>query len=106
VVGDTKLEIWDTAGQENYEGLAKLYYRGAHAAIIVYDLTQPESLKKSRDWFKKVMTDQPNEDIVVALAGNKSDAPREDKLVDIRRAEEFARSEGLIHVEVRLGLRE
>ena len=34
-----KFEIWDTAGQERYHSLAPMYYRGAHAAIIVYDVT-------------------------------------------------------------------
>ncbi|THU74734.1 hypothetical protein C4D60_Mb04t36530 [Musa balbisiana] len=33
-----KLEIWDTAGQERYHSLAPMYYRGAAAAIIVYDI--------------------------------------------------------------------
>lgn len=35
-----KLEIWDTAGQERYHSLAPMYYRGATAAIIVYDITR------------------------------------------------------------------
>jgi GTPase SAR1 family protein len=34
-----KFEIWDTAGQERYLSLAPLYYRGAHAAAIVYDIS-------------------------------------------------------------------
>lgn len=34
-----KFEIWDTAGQERYHSLAPMYYRGASAAIIVYDMT-------------------------------------------------------------------
>mmetsp|Transcript_5465 Transcript_5465/g.19941 ORF Transcript_5465/g.19941 Transcript_5465/m.19941 type:complete len:127 (+) Transcript_5465:454-834(+) len=34
-----KFEIWDTAGQERYHSLAPMYYRGAAAAIIVYDVT-------------------------------------------------------------------
>lgn len=44
-VNDTtiKFEIWDTAGQERYHSLAPMYYRGAAAAIIVYDITNPVS---------------------------------------------------------------
>lgn len=34
-----KFEIWDTAGQERYHSLAPMYYRGAHAAVVVYDIT-------------------------------------------------------------------
>nr|GMD09541.1 Ras-related protein RABF2a [Ipomoea batatas] len=38
-----KFEIWDTAGQERYHSLAPMYYRGAAAAIIVYDITNQVS---------------------------------------------------------------
>uniref|UniRef100_A0AAQ6IDT8 RAB17, member RAS onco family n=1 Tax=Anabas testudineus TaxID=64144 RepID=A0AAQ6IDT8_ANATE len=33
-----RFEIWDTAGQEKYHSVTPLYYRGAHAALLVYDL--------------------------------------------------------------------
>lgn len=38
-----KFEIWDTAGQERYHSLAPMYYRGAQAAIVVYDITNQAS---------------------------------------------------------------
>jgi GTPase SAR1 family protein len=34
-----RFEVWDTAGQERYNSLIPLYYRGARAALVVYDLT-------------------------------------------------------------------
>jgi Ras-related protein Rab-1A len=34
-----KLQVWDTAGQERFQSLTNHYYRGAHGAIIVYDVT-------------------------------------------------------------------
>lgn len=34
-----KFEIWDTAGQERFNSLAPMYYRGAQAALVVYDIT-------------------------------------------------------------------
>ena len=33
-----KFDIWDTAGQERYQSLAPMYYRGAAAAIVVYNI--------------------------------------------------------------------
>ncbi|RZF37426.1 hypothetical protein LSTR_LSTR011703 [Laodelphax striatellus] len=43
-----KFEIWDTAGQERYHSLAPMYYRGAQAAIVVYDITnQRRSCRKA-----------------------------------------------------------
>uniref|UniRef100_A0A3Q3J3F9 Uncharacterized protein n=1 Tax=Monopterus albus TaxID=43700 RepID=A0A3Q3J3F9_MONAL len=35
-----RLEIWDTAGQEKYHSITPLYYRGAHAALLVYDISK------------------------------------------------------------------
>lgn len=39
IEGTVKFDIWDTAGQERYHSLAPMYYRGAAAAVIVYDIT-------------------------------------------------------------------
>ncbi|KAH3708319.1 hypothetical protein DPMN_067766 [Dreissena polymorpha] len=38
-----KFDIWDTAGQERYHSLAPMYYRGAQAAVVVYDITSQVS---------------------------------------------------------------
>lgn len=39
-----------THTQERYLSLAPLYYRGAHAAAVVYDITSPESFEKAKYW--------------------------------------------------------
>ncbi|RZC76996.1 hypothetical protein C5167_001162 [Papaver somniferum] len=85
-----KFEIWDTAGQESspvqwsfdcvhadhhlirYAALAPLYYRGAAVAVIVYDITNPESFSKARFWVKELQKHgSPN--IIMVLVGNKAD---------------------------------
>ncbi|KAB1218577.1 Ras-related protein RHN1 [Morella rubra] len=38
-----KFDIWDTAGQERYHSLAPMYYRGAAAAVVVYDISSTDS---------------------------------------------------------------
>jgi len=49
-----KFEIWDTAGQERYHSLAPMYYRGAAAAIVVYDITSPDSFARAKSWVREL----------------------------------------------------
>jgi len=74
MVDDTpiKYQIWDTAGQEKYHSLAPMYYRGAAAAIVVYDITRKASFVTLKNWVKELKQLGPT-DIVIAIAGNKSD---------------------------------
>lgn len=44
----------DTAGQERYASLAPLYYRGASAAAVVYDITSAESFQKAKHWVSEL----------------------------------------------------
>jgi Ras-related protein Rab-21 len=51
---DITLALSDTAGQERFSAMAPLYYKGAHAAIVVYDLTYKESLNKIEKWINEL----------------------------------------------------
>merc|ERR1739841_297673 len=64
-----KFEIWDTAGQERYHSLAPMYYRGAAAAVVVYDITNADSFQRAKSWVKELQR-QGSPNIVIALAGN------------------------------------
>lgn len=74
-----KFEIWDTAGQERYRSLASMYYRNAQAAVVVYDITQAESLDKAKYWIKELQK-QANNSILIALVGNKIDLEEDRKV--------------------------
>jgi len=67
-----KFEIWDTAGQERYRSLAPMYYRGAAAALVVYDITSQDSFNGAKTWIDELQR-QGSADIVIGLAGNKMD---------------------------------
>ncbi|ORZ14021.1 ras family-domain-containing protein [Absidia repens] len=73
-----KFEIWDTAGQERFHSLAPMYYRCAQAAVVVYDITKSATLDKAKSWVKELQR-QANQDIVIALVGNKVDIAEEDE---------------------------
>eukprot|EP00727_Mastigamoeba_balamuthi_P014393 m51a1_g9579 putative rab family gtpase (207) ;mRNA; r:979894-981101 len=80
-----KLDIWDTAGQERYRGLVPLFFRGAKAAIIVYDITNRESFKTMREWMKQL-----DKVSVLAIVGNKTDLG-DQRVVALSEAQDFAR---------------
>ena len=77
-----KFEIWDTAGQERYASLAPMYYRGAKAAIIVYDITNKSSFEKACLWVKKLSEDVSNS-IYIIIVGNKSDLELSRKIAKV-----------------------
>jgi len=92
-----KFEIWDTAGQERYRSLAPMYYRGAAAAIVVYDITNPDSFAGAKSWVKELQRrGDPN--VVIALAGNKADLEARRK-VDFDEANAYAVENGILHLE-------
>ena len=39
-----KLQLWDTAGQENYHSMSRIFYRGANAALLTYSVASKASL--------------------------------------------------------------
>jgi len=68
-----KLELWDTAGQERYRSLAPMYYRGASVAMVVYDITRPESLVRAREWLAELRARISGDKCAMVLVGNKCD---------------------------------
>ncbi|KAK4740990.1 hypothetical protein SAY87_024578 [Trapa incisa] len=92
-----KLEIWDTAGQERYHSLAPMYYRGAAAAIIVYDITSIESFERAKKWVQELQK-RGNPSMVKALAGNKVDLEDKRKVI-AEDARAYAEENGLFFME-------
>jgi len=92
-----KFEIWDTAGQERYHSLAPMYYRGAQAAIVVYDITNTDTLDRAKNWVKELQR-QASPNIVIALAGNKADLTTQ-RIVEYEEASAYAEENGLLFLE-------
>ncbi|KAJ3691386.1 hypothetical protein LUZ61_020550 [Rhynchospora tenuis] len=92
-----KFEIWDTAGQERYHSLAPMYYRGAAAAVIVYDITSNDSFERAKKWVVELQK-QGNPNMVMALAGNKADLEDKRK-VSADDARAYAEENGLYFIE-------
>jgi len=67
-----RLQLWDTAGQERFRSLIPSYIRDSSGAIVVYDITNRDTFQRAKQWVKELQR-QGNPNIVIALAGNKSD---------------------------------
>lgn len=92
-----KYEIWDTAGQERFRSLAPMYYRGASAAVIVYDLTSRESFEAAKSWISELQLYR-NADLVLALVGNKLDMGAE-RQVETSLGRSYAEANNAIFME-------
>jgi small GTP-binding protein len=66
------LEIWDTAGQEQYHALSPMFYRDADAGIVVFDLTDQSSFVASKQWVSELRQAR-GDSISLVLVGNKAD---------------------------------
>ncbi|XP_005486928.1 ras-related protein Rab-17 [Zonotrichia albicollis] len=93
-----KFEIWDTAGQEKYQSVCHLYYRDAHAALIVYDIANKETFSRAKLWLEELEKKFLPDEIVVALVGNKTDLAAE-REVTTEEGEDFAQTKGLLFME-------
>ena len=68
-----KFEIWDTAGQEKYRSLTKIFYKDARIAILVYDITRKDSFKELKEYWYQQLKECSPENIVIGIAANKCD---------------------------------
>ena len=66
-------DIWDTAGQEKYHSVNRLFYLESKICIIVYDITNRTSFDNACNFWYKEITNEINDSIIIGLAGNKSD---------------------------------
>ncbi|XP_067391340.1 ras-related protein Rab-24 [Emydura macquarii macquarii] len=85
------LGIWDTAGSERYEAMSRIYYRGARAAIVCYDLTDGSSFQRAKFWVNELQNFEEN--CRIYLCGTKSDLLEEDRKkrgVDFHDVQDYA----------------
>lgn len=71
-----KIQIWDTAGQEQFHTITKSYYRGSHGILLVFDISNKSTLTKTKMWMNSIK-EAASEDVTIALIGNKKDLERQ-----------------------------
>lgn len=67
-----KIQVWDTAGQEQFRTITTAYYRGAMGILLVYDVTDFDSFQKVLYWMRHIKQNAGS-DVNIILVGNKSD---------------------------------
>ncbi|KAI0069208.1 ras-domain-containing protein [Artomyces pyxidatus] len=67
-----RLQLWDTAGQERFRSMAPMYYRGANAALLLYDITSHDSFEDIRGWLEELKKNCPT-DLIIYIVGSKAD---------------------------------
>ncbi|KAI0091911.1 P-loop containing nucleoside triphosphate hydrolase protein [Irpex rosettiformis] len=70
-----RLQLWDTAGQERFRSMAPMYYRGANAALLLYDITNASSFDDIRGWLEELKSNC-SPDLIIYIVGAKADLHR------------------------------
>lgn len=82
------LQIWDTAGQERFNSISQAFYRGTDVCVLVYDVTNYESVLSIRDWFNRFMEHCHVEFPGIVIVGNKLDKSN-DRCVDLNEIKDI-----------------
>ena len=90
------LNIWDTAGQEKYKHLTKLFYKGSSIVIFVFDVTNLLSFDNLQAWIDEVESIIDTNDYSFGIVGNKTDKIMNEQIKEEKVAE-FAEKNGVMY---------
>ena len=84
-----KFDIWDTAGQEKYRSMAKLFYKDAKIILFVYDITSKKTFDALINFWYEELRNNLTENPIYAVVGNKNDLYMNEK-VDKEEVRDFS----------------
>ena len=87
-------EIWDTAGQEKYRSLAKMFFKDAAVALIVYDVTSKKSFEEIKAYWMDLVKENGPKKVIMYIVGNKTDLS-DQEVVNEDEARAFAENENV-----------
>ena len=91
-----KLQMWDTAGQENFISLIRTYYKDVGGAIIMFDLCDRRTFNRVHFWYNELKKNAL-EDYPIIIIGNKLDGLR---VVTDYEAQEMAKNLDCLYAEI------
>ena len=86
------INIWDTAGQEKYKHLAKLFFQGSDIVILVYDISSKETFNSLEYWYKETK-EYINNKFIYGIVGNKKDLYLKEEVPE-KEGRKYAESKG------------
>ncbi|MEM4447000.1 MAG: Rab family GTPase [Candidatus Jordarchaeales archaeon] len=86
------LMIWDFGGEERFREILPDFCKGAHVALLVYDVSRIESFLNLKEWL--LLTRNNAGDIPVILVGSKCDLERRVSVEDVA---DFMEKYGVAH---------
>lgn len=99
-----QVQVWDTAGQEQFHKITTSYYKGAQGILLIYDVSEPKSLQNIEYWVKNIKS-HASDSVQVALVANKIDLRQTtnsnqqhadaNKCVEIEKGREIAHKYGV-----------
>ena len=89
-----KLQVWDTVGQENLRSMIRVFYKGSHAAFLVFDITKKDTFNKLDNWITHVKENELPE-VRIILLGNRKDE-EENREVSVDDTRDFVEKQQLL----------
>ena len=87
------LDLWDTAGQEKYRSLNKIFIKDSKIVILVYSIDVKQTFKELDYWYntvKDILKDEP----VFGVVGNKRDLYLEEDVTE-NEGKEYAAAKNI-----------
>ena len=92
-----RIQIWDTAGQENFRSIARAYYKNSVCACVVYDISKRSSFEDIQVWIDDC-TKQTAKSVLLFLIGNKNDL-NDEREVSYEEGEAYAKAHKMMFLE-------
>lgn len=92
-----RIQIWDTAGQENFRSITRAYFKNSICAIVVYDISSRDTFNNASTWIDDCRN-QCSKSTFMVLVGNKLDLA-EKRQVSIEEGEQLAEKYGMLFFE-------
>ena len=78
-----RFQIWDLAGQPTFNQIRALYYRNTAGALVMYDITDRNSLHNLRSWVQELTQHMGTSNVIINILGNKSDLRDENSITTL-----------------------